>query len=93
VDKVEKIIDTALYTKPRNANYWSTRTLGTNVGTSLRKVHRIWSAHQIKPQLMRTFKLSKDPHLLSGKSDNMMLNFSSGPNLLLKFSKNWHLLV
>ena len=61
-EAVEIIIDTTLSTKPRNATHWSTRTLAESVGTSHSTVHRIWSAHQIKPHLIRTFKLSKDPH-------------------------------
>jgi transposase len=61
-EAVETIIDTTLSTKPRNATHWSTRTLAESVGTSHSTVHRIWSAHQIKPHLIRTFKLSKDPH-------------------------------
>lgn len=61
-DAVEKIIDTTLSTKPRNATHWSTRTLAKSVGISHSTVHRVWSAHQIKPHLLRTFKLSKDPH-------------------------------
>jgi transposase len=59
---VEHIVDTTLSTKPRNATHWSTRSLAKSVGTSHSTVHRIWSAHQIKPHLLRTFKLSKDPH-------------------------------
>jgi len=61
-DAVESIVDTTLSTKPRNATHWSTRTLAKSVGTSHSTVHRIWSAHQIKPHLLRTFKLSRDPH-------------------------------
>jgi len=61
-EAVEAIVDTTLSTKPRNATHWSTRTLAESVGTSHSTVHRIWSAHQIKPHLIRTFKLSKDPH-------------------------------
>jgi len=61
-DMVETIIGTTLGTKPRNATHWSPRTLVARVGTSHSPVHRIWSAHQIKPHLLRTFKLAKDPH-------------------------------
>lgn len=61
-EAVEAIVDTTLSTKPRNATHWSTRTLAASVGTSHSTVQRIWSAHQIKPHLLRTFKLSKDPH-------------------------------
>jgi len=61
-EAVEAIVDTTLSTKPRHATHWSTRTLAASVGISHSTVHRIWSAHQIKPHLIRTFKLSKDPH-------------------------------
>jgi len=61
-DAVETIVDTTLSTKPPNATHWSTRTLAARVGTSHSTVQRIWSAHQIKPHLLRTFKLSQDPH-------------------------------
>ncbi len=59
---VETIIDTTLNTKPRHATHWTTRTLAESLGTSHSTVQRIWSAHHIKPHLIRTFKLSKDPH-------------------------------
>ena len=61
-EAVEIIVYTTLNTKPPNATHWSTRTLAKRVGTSHSTVHRVWSAHQIKPHLLRTFKLSKDPH-------------------------------
>lgn len=68
-DQVETIIDTTLSTKPRNATHWSTRTLAAKVGASHSTIHRIWSAHQIKPHLLRTFKLSKDPHFIEKLRD------------------------
>ncbi len=68
-EEVEAIVDTTLSTKPRNATHWSTRTLAQNVGTSPSTVHRVWSAHQIKPHLVRTFKLSKDPHFTEKRRD------------------------
>ena len=56
-DTVERIIDATLSSKPSNATHWSTRALAARVGTSHSTVQRIWSAHQIKPHLLRTFKL------------------------------------
>jgi transposase len=66
---VEDIIDSTLNTEPRNATHWSTRTLAKSVGVSHSTVHRIWSAHQIKPHLVRTFKISKDPHFIEKLRD------------------------
>jgi transposase len=66
---VEDIVHTTLSTKPRNATHWSTRILAKSLGISHSTVHRIWSAHHIKPHLVRTFKLSKDPHFAEKLGD------------------------
>ena len=47
---------------PRNATHWSTRTLARKLGTTQSMVHRVWRANGLKPHLIRTFKLSGDPH-------------------------------
>lgn len=48
-------------TTPENATHWSVRTMAQVSGQSSASVQRIWAAHGIKPHLIRTFKLSKDP--------------------------------
>ena len=68
-DRVEKIINTTLNSEPKNATHWSTRTLAQEVGVSHMAVQRIWNAHQIKPHLIRTFKLSKDPRFIEKLHD------------------------
>jgi len=47
---------------PKNATHWSTRTLAQELGVSQSMIHRIWKANGLKPHLVRTFKLSRDPH-------------------------------
>lgn len=61
-DKVEEIITATLTTTPKNATHWSTRAMAKQAGVGQATISRIWSAHQIKPHLVRTFKLSRDPH-------------------------------
>jgi len=68
-DRVEQIINTTLNSKPKNATHWSTRTLAQEVAVSHMTVQRIWDAHQIKPHLIRTFKLSKDPKFVEKLHD------------------------
>jgi transposase len=82
-EAVEKIIDTTLSSKPRNATHWSTRTLAKSVGASHSTVHRVWSAHQIKPHLLRTFKLSKDPHFIEKLRDIVGLYFDPPEHALV----------
>jgi len=67
--KVEEIIQTTLQSTPINATHWSIRTMGENAGVSHTTVRRIWNAHQIKPHLVRTFKLSKDKHFVDKLRD------------------------
>jgi transposase len=47
---------------PENATHWSTRTLARELGVSQSMIHRVWKANGLKPHLVRTFKLSRDPH-------------------------------
>lgn len=55
------IIDTTLHTLPENATHWSTRTLAKFLGISTVMVQRVWTANQLKPHRVKTFKVSKDP--------------------------------
>lgn len=46
---------------PEGATHWSVRSMARVSGVSPASVQRIWAKHGIKPHLIRTFKLSKDP--------------------------------
>jgi transposase len=59
--KVREVVNRTLQEQPANATHWSTRTLATEVGLSPASIQRIWKAHGLKPHLVRTFKLSRDP--------------------------------
>ena len=59
--KVREIVDKTTQQTPPNATHWSTRTMAAAVSVSEATVRRIWRAHGLKPHLVRTFKLSKDP--------------------------------
>ncbi len=48
--------------KPENATHWSTRALAEAVGTSQNLVFRVLRANGLKPHLVKTFKISNDPH-------------------------------
>jgi transposase len=53
------IVDATRPPYPRQR--WSARTMARAVGVSAATVQRLWSQNEIKPHLVRTFKLSKDP--------------------------------
>lgn len=59
-----KIVKATLETKPAQATHWTTRTLAKHLGVSHSMVHRVWQASELKPHLVKTFKLSNDPHFV-----------------------------
>jgi len=58
---VDRVVQLTTLGKPYNASHWSTRMMATEIGISEASVRRIWRAHGLKPHLIRTFKISKDP--------------------------------
>jgi transposase len=60
----ERIVEATTQTLPTAATHWSTRTLAEALGVSRAMVHRVWQANGLKPHLVRTFKVSNDPHFV-----------------------------
>ncbi len=60
--KAEEIVGRALAEKPANRTHWSTRAMAGAAGVSKSTVSRVWRANDVKPHLVRTFKLSNDKH-------------------------------
>ncbi|MGH8647433.1 MAG: hypothetical protein ACREX4_24430 [Gammaproteobacteria bacterium] len=46
---------------PPRGTHWSSRTLAARIGVSDTTVLRIWQQHGLKPHLVETFKVSRDP--------------------------------
>ena len=57
--KVEQVIMRATQ-PPKPRKRWTVRAMARDVGISPDSVHRIWRANEIKPHLVRTFKVSND---------------------------------
>lgn len=60
-EKEKQIVDATLKTKPKGATHWSTRTMAKQHGVSKMAVQRIWKKYNLKPHLVKKFKLSNDP--------------------------------
>src|ERR1035437_8887112 len=58
---VDTVIRKTTQATPAGAIHWSTRTMAREVGISEASVRRIWHAHGLKPHLIETFKVSRDP--------------------------------
>lgn len=59
-EKVRAVIEATLHSKPPDATHWSTRSMSRAQGISEASVRRIWRQHNLKPHLIKTFKLSRD---------------------------------
>ncbi|HTV05393.1 MAG TPA: IS630 family transposase [Acidobacteriaceae bacterium] len=67
--QVKRVVEMTLHQKPANATHWSTRTMALAAGISEASVRRIWHAQGLKPHLVRTFKLSRDPRFTEKLED------------------------
>lgn len=82
--KVEsRIIQKTTQEKPKSATHWSTRTLAAALGVSQSMVQRIWKANGLKPHLVKTFKVSNDPHFEEKLRDVVGLYLDPPENALV----------
>jgi len=58
--KVRAVVEATIQTSPPNATHWSTRSMAEAQALSEATIRRIWKRHNLKPHLVRTFKLSRD---------------------------------
>ena len=59
-EKVEAIVHATLHEKPPAETHWSCRSMAKAQGVSPATVQRIWTARNIRPHRVKTFKLSND---------------------------------
>jgi transposase len=64
IAKVKQIVEKVTQ-PPKGRRRWSTRTMAAAAGVSHQSVQRIWKQNDLKPHLVRTFKVSNDPHFES----------------------------
>jgi transposase len=67
--KVREVVERTLNEKPQEATQWSTRSLAAVTGLSPATIRRIWKQHGLKPHLIRSFKLSRDPRFVDKLQD------------------------
>jgi transposase len=64
-----KVLTKTATETPADATQWSVRTMGAAVGISHTSVQRIWREAGLKPHIVRTFKISNDPHFEAKVTD------------------------
>jgi transposase len=68
-EKIQAVVKATLQTKPQGMTQWSCRLMAENQGLSKSTVSNIWRSHNLKPQRVKTFKLSRDPQFLEKLTD------------------------
>jgi len=68
-EKEKEIVEATLQTVPNNATHWSVRLMAKAQKVSRMTVHRIWKKYNLKPHLVRKFKLSSDPNFVAKVKD------------------------
>lgn len=73
---VSRLVKLTTESKPDAATHWSTRTMATELGVSAASVSRHWRAKGLKPHLVRSFKVSRDPRFVEKLEDVVGLYLS-----------------
>jgi transposase len=68
-EKITQVVEATLHSTPTNATHWSTRSMANVQGISEATVRRIWRQHNLKPHLIKTFKLSRDKQFVQKLHD------------------------
>lgn len=82
IDPAE-IIRRTTQTMPEAATQWSTRTLAAQMGISDTTVQKVWKSNGIKPHLIKTFKVSRDPKFVEKLEDIVGLYLSPPEHALV----------
>ena len=68
-EKITAIVEATLHTRPEGMTHWSCREMAKAQGVGKSLVNEVWRAHNLKPHLSKSFKLSRDPHFLEKLTD------------------------
>jgi transposase len=82
-ETVDRILKMALSPPPPGRSRWTTRLLGRETGLTSITISRILRAHEIKPHLLRTYKVSRDPEFASKVRDVVGLYLNPPENALV----------
>jgi transposase len=80
---VEQLVELTTQSKPEAATHWSTRKMGAVLGVSASTVMRHWQEHDLKPHLVRGFKVSRDPKFVEKLEDIVGLYMSPPEHALV----------
>ena len=80
---VARLVELTTQSQPEAATHSSTRTMGAELGISAASVSRHWRANGLKPHLVRSFKVSRDPQFVEKLEDIVGLYLSPPDHALV----------
>ncbi len=80
---IERIIQTALSPPPAGRARWTTRLLGRKFKLTSWTVSKILRANELKPHLVRTYKVSRDPAFVAKVTDVVGLYLNPPENAIV----------
>ena len=80
---VARLIEMTTQITPPAAPHWSTRKMASELGVSAASVSRHWRANGLKPHLVRSFKVSRDPRFVEKLEDIVGLYMSPPEHALV----------
>lgn len=83
MEKIEQVVQKTINEKPKDRTHWSVRSMAKETGISKSKISLIWQAHELRPHMETTFKLSKDPQFTEKLKDVVGLYMSPPANAVV----------
>jgi transposase/transposase-like protein len=83
VETVDRILKLALSPPPVGRSRWTTRLIAREVHLAGRTVSAILRKHEVKPHLLRTYKISRDPEFASKVHDIVGLYLNPPENAVV----------
>ena len=80
---VARLVELTTQTRPESATHWSTRKMAAELGVSAASVSRHWRANGLKPHVVRSFKISRDPRFVEKLEDIVGLYMSPPEHALV----------
>jgi transposase len=81
--KVKEVLTLTVERIPREATHWSLRLMAKAAGITTWQVRQIWSAADLKPHRLKTFKISNDPEFAEKVVDVVGLYLNPPDNALV----------
>lgn len=78
----ESVLEATRQTPPPHETPWSVRSLAKTQGLSRMAVQRMWKPSNLKPPLVKTFKLSRDQHVFEKLQNVVGLDLNPPDNAL-----------